>query len=104
MAPTVPDALTKQERVSMLEGHLQNLQREAFAAQLARTSAGLGDGDQSPYAGPDGQPLTFGDHQKRLKAAQEQLVADHSDLLDEVRKRIRNRQEAEEAAAEPAGG
>lgn len=89
---TIPSALSKQDRVQAIASALVDIQRQELELGLLQTASGHDDAD--PIAATPGQPrlvtdagepATYKDRRKVLKDSQHRLVAQHRDLMPQVR-------------------
>jgi hypothetical protein len=86
MAAKVPDTLGDSQRASLVVAKLATLQQEAFNLELDRVAAGKDPSSSAPVqAREDGSQPTYKERLDELRSAQEQIVAENSDLEEAIR-------------------
>lgn len=92
--PSVPNALSDQQRAETVLATIANLQRESLELGLRRITVGATD--LSTAVVRDGEEVTYRAELKRLEEAVAAIVADQADVIPLVNAEIERRAVAAE--------
>ena len=96
--PKVPDVLGDATRASLVVARLATLQQQEFELKLELDMPGKGPKTLTPAVMPGEEPQAIEDRLARIKAEQEALIENNSDLASEIERLAEQRSAASAGA------